>query len=84
MATTGFLECLAGFEIVQISTSPYLTSTLVSVILWSGVAVTAAATLSCCGYLGIGVLGISYELVMLWRYEKLCWPPVFWFRAGEL
>ena len=67
----GFVECLVGFDIIQISTSPYLTSTLVSVILWSGVAVTAAATLSCCGYLGIGIQGIPYTLVIPWRYENL-------------
>ena len=38
---------LVGFVVVQMGISPYLTSTLVSVILWSGVTVTAAATLSC-------------------------------------
>ena len=80
----GFVECLAGFDIVQMGTSPYLTSTLVSVMLWSGVAVTAAATLSCCGYLGIGILGISHMLVMLWRYENLIVGPLVWFRVGEL
>ena len=69
----GFIECLAGFNIVQIGTSPYPTFTLVSA-LWSGVAITAAAMLSCCGYLGIGILGISHALVMLWMYKK----PHFW------
>ena len=29
----GFIECSAGFYIIQMGTSPYLTSTLVSVIL---------------------------------------------------
>ena len=53
----GFVECLVGFDIVQMGISPYLTSTLVSVKLWSGVAVTAAAMLSCCEYLCIGILG---------------------------
>ena len=53
-----FIECLVGFDIMQISTSPYLAFTLVSVTLWSGIAVTAAATLFCCGYLGFGFLGI--------------------------
>ena len=71
----GFVECLVGFDIIQMGTSPYLTSTLVSVTLWSGVAVTAAATLSFCGYLGIGILGISHVLVMLWRYENLIVGP---------
>ena len=54
-----------GFDMVQLGTSPYLTSILISVMLWSGVSVTAAATLSCCGYIGIGILGISHALVML-------------------
>ena len=78
----GFVECLADFDIVQIDTLPYLTSTLVSVILWSGVAVTAAAMLSCYRYLGIGILGISHALVMLWRYENLIAGPLVWFRVG--
>ena len=85
MATRGgFIECLAGFDIVQTSTSPYLTSTLVSVTLWSGIAVTDAAMLSCCRYLGIGIWGISHALVMLWRYENLIVGPLVWFKAGEL
>ena len=51
LATTrGFVECLAGFNIVQMGTSPYLNSTLLSVMVWSGVAVTAAATLFYCRY----------------------------------
>ena len=54
-----------GFNIVNMATSPYLTSTLVSVMLWSSVAVTAAVTLSFCEYLGIGILGISHVPVML-------------------
>ena len=61
----GFVKCLAGFVIIQMGTLPYLTSTLVFVILWSGVAVTAAAILSCCGYLCIGILGISYAPAIL-------------------
>ena len=65
-------------------TSLYLTFTLVSITLWSGVAVTAAATLSCFGYLGIGILGISHMPIMLWRYENLIVGPLVWFRAGEL
>ena len=69
-----------SFDIIKIGISPYLTSTLVSVMLWSGVAVTAAATVSCCEYLCIGTLGISHALVMLWRYENL----IVWLRAGEL
>ena len=78
------LECLAGFDIVQTGTSPYLTSTLVSVMLWSGVAVTAAATLSCCRYLGIAILGISHGQVMLWRYENPIVGPLVWFWHGEV
>ena len=31
----GFLECLADFDIVRMGTSPYLTSTLASITLWS-------------------------------------------------
>ena len=65
-------------------TSPYLTSTLVSVILWSGVAITAVATLSCCGYFDVWILGIPYVPIMLWRYEKLIVGPLVWFRVGEL
>ena len=80
----GFVECLVGFDIVQMGTSPYLTSTLVSVMLWSGVSVTTAATLSCCGYLGIGILGISHVCVMLRRYENLILSPLAWFRVEEL
>ena len=67
----GFVECLAGFDIIQTGTSPFLTSTLVSVILSSGVVVIAAATMSSCGYLYIGILGISHAPDMLWRYENL-------------
>ena len=73
-----------GFAIIQIGTSPYLTSTLVSGTLWSGVAVIVAATLFCCGYLYIGILGISLMLVMLWRYENLIVGHLAWFRVGEL
>ena len=65
-------------------TSPYLTSTLVLVTLWNGVAITAAAILSCCGYLAIRILGISHMLVMLWRYENLIIGPLVWLRVGEL
>ena len=66
MATRGeFVECLAGFDIVQMGTSPYLTSSLVSIMLWSGLTVTAAVILSCCGYLGVGILGTSPTLVIL-------------------
>ena len=80
----GFVECLAGFDIIQAGTSPYLTSTLISVILWSGVAVAAAVTLSCYWYLAIGILGIPHILVMLWRYENLIVSPLIWFRVGKL
>ena len=80
----GFVEFLAGFDIVQMGRSPYLTLTLVSVMLWSAVAVIAAATLFYCGYLGIGILGISHVLVMLLRYENFIVSPLVWFRAGEL
>ena len=73
-----------GFNIVLMGTSPYLTPTLVSVILWSGVAVIAVAILSCCGYLGIRILGISHMLVMFWRYDNLIVGPFVWFRVGEL
>ena len=73
-----------GFDIVKTGTSPCLTSTLVSVLLWSGVAVTAAATFSFCGNLGIGILGISHTLVMLWSYGNLIVGPLVWFRVGEL
>ena len=73
-----------GFDMVQMGTSPYLTSTLVSVMLWSGVAVAAAATMSCCGYLGIGLLGISHMPVKLWWYQNLIVGSLVWFRVGEL
>ena len=78
------MEYLTGFDIVQMGSSAYLTSTMVSVTLWSGVAVTAAATLSYCGYLGIVILGIPHVPVMLWRYENLNVGPFVWCRVGEL
>ena len=85
MATRGeFVECLYGFDITQIGISPYLTSYLVSIMLWNGVAVTDAAMLSCCGYLGIGILGISHTLVILGRYKNLTVGLFVWFRVGEL
>ena len=72
------------FDIIQTGTSPYLTSTLVFIILWSGVSVISAATLSFCGYLGVAIMGISYALFILWRYEKILVGPLVWFRFGEL
>ena len=45
----GFVECLVGFAIMQTGISPYLTSTLVSIMLWNSVTVTAAAMLPCSG-----------------------------------
>ena len=65
-------------------TSPSLTSTLVSVMLRSGIAVAAAATVSCYGYSGIRILGISHALVMLWRYANLIVGPLFCFKVGGL
>ena len=80
----GFVESLVGFDIVEMGTLPYLTSTLLSIMLWSDVAVTAATMLSCCRYLSIGSLGIFHMMVVLWRYENLIVGPLVWFRAGEL
>ena len=78
------MKCLVGFGIAQMGTSPYLTSTLVSVTLWSGIVATGAAIFSYCRYLGIGILGISHMPVMLWRYENLIVGPLVWFRVGGI
>ena len=71
----GFVEYLAGFNIIQIGTSPYLTSTLVSIMLWSSFAVNCIriVLLWVLKYWDSGNISCSgYDLEVL---KPHCWPP---------